>query len=322
MSLPENLQAAVTAWLAAQAGSRRPGSQALSQTYRAGGTSAGVDLGSYLVARLPATFAAVDRVLAELARLRPGFAPRSLLDAGSGPGTASWAALGHWPGLDAITFLDSSPPFLALAAALARQGPAALAGATPVGGRMEDIPPGLVADLVIAAYALAELPLDRAAATAAALWRASREALVLVEPGTPQGFARLRAVRQLLLTQGAVPVAPCCHALACPMAGDDWCHFSVRLARSRAHMHAKAARVPFEDERFAYLVLARGGAPQGGGRIVAPPQQAKPGVSFRLCSEGRLETRHVARRDGAAYKWARKLDWGDLWRPATEEDAP
>lgn len=322
MSLPENLQAAATAWLAARAGSRRAGSAALSRTYRAGGTSAGIDLGSYLVARLPATFAAVDRVLAELAGQRPDFSPRSLLDAGSGPGTASWAAAGHWPGLASITFLDSSPPFLALAADLARQGPPALAAARPLEGRLEALPAGIEADLVIAAYALAELPLGRAVAAAAGLWQASREALVLVEPGTPQGFARLRAVRQQLVAQGAVPVAPCCHALACPMAGDDWCHFSVRLGRSRAHMHAKAARVPFEDERFAYVVLARDGEPPGGGRIVSPPQQAKPGVSFRLCTQGRLETRHVARRDGAAYKQARKLDWGDLWRPATEEDAP
>ena len=101
--------------------------------------------------------------------------------------------------------------------------------------------------------------------------------------------------------------------------GDDWCHFSVRLARSRAHMHAKAARVPFEDERFSYLVVAREGAVSGGARILAPPQHAKPGISLRLCTQGRIEPRHVARRDAAAYKQARKLDWGDLIGPATEE---
>ena len=87
-------------------------------------------------------------------------------------------------------------------------------------------------------------------------------------------------------------------------------------------MHAKAARVPFEDERFAYLVLAREGAPPRGARIIAPPQHAKPGITLRLCQDGRTETLTVARRDAAAYKRARKLDWGDLFRPATEEDSP
>jgi ribosomal protein RSM22 (predicted rRNA methylase) len=322
MSLPGALQGAVAAWLSGQAGSRRAGSAALSATYRAGGSSARIDLGSYLVARLPATFAAVERVLSELARRRPDLAPRSLLDAGSGPGTASWAALEFWPGIAAVTFLDTSPSFLALASELARQGPASLAHAQAVRGSIEALPQGLGADLVIAAYALAELPLKRAADIADGLWRASRAALVLVEPGTPQGFARLRAVRQRLVGEGAVPVAPCTHALACPVAGDDWCHFGVRLARNRAHMHAKAARVPFEDERFAYLVLARDGAPPEGARIVAPPLHAKPGITLRLCTQGRLETRHVARREGAAYKKAKKLEWGDLSGPANEEDDP
>lgn len=322
MSLPERLQAAVAAWLGTRPGSQRSGSAALSATYRAGGSSAGIDLGSYLVARLPATFAAVDRVLSELSSLRPDLAPESLLDAGSGPGTASWAAAGHWPGLRSVTFLDNSPAFLALAAALARQGPPPLADARELAGRIEDLPEGLSADMVVAAYALAELPVARAASAAEALWRASRRVLVLVEPGTPQGFARLGAARQHLIAAGAVPVAPCTHAIGCPMTGGDWCHFSVRLARSRAHMHAKGASVPFEDERFAYLVLARDGAPAGGARIIAPPHHAKSGLTLPLCTEGRLESRHVARRDGEAYKRVKKLDWGDRVSPATEEDTP
>jgi ribosomal protein RSM22 (predicted rRNA methylase) len=318
MTLPAPFQSAIAAWLEANAsGSRREAAAALSATYKAGGSSRGVEFASYLVARLPATFAAVSRVLEEAASLRPGFAPVSLLDAGSGPGTASWAAAEVWPGLSHVTFLDSAPEFLKLAAGLASDAPGPLSGAKAVTGSIEALPEGLGADLVVAAYALAEIPLPRVAAAALKLWAQSRSMLVIVEPGTPAGFARIRAARELLLGQGAVPVAPCTHALACPIQGDDWCHFSVRLARSRAHMHAKAASVPFEDERFAYLVLAREGAPSGLARIIAPPVHAKPAISLRLCAGGRIETRHVARREKASYKQARKLDWGDT----TGEDA-
>jgi ribosomal protein RSM22 (predicted rRNA methylase) len=313
MTLPAPFQGAIGAWLDAHAsGSRREAAAALSATYKAGGPSRAVDFASYLVARLPATFAAVSRVLEEAASLRPGFAPASLLDAGSGPGTASWAAAGVWPGLRHVTFLDSAPEFLKVAAGLAAHGPQPLARADAVAGSIEAMPEGLRADLVVAAYALAEIPLPRIAAAAQKLWAASGSMLVIVEPGTPAGFARIRAARELLLGQGAVPVAPCTHAMACPIAGEDWCHFSVRLARSRAHMHAKGASVPFEDERFAYLVLSREGEPSGLARIVAPPLHAKPGSSFRVCTQGRIETRHVARREKASYKLARKLDWGDV----------
>ncbi|WP_421695446.1 small ribosomal subunit Rsm22 family protein [Aestuariivirga sp.] len=322
MTFPPGLQQAVAGWLERQnAGAeRRAQSAALSATYRQGGSSRSIDLGAYLVARLPATFAAVSRVLAELQQLRPDLAPASLLDVGSGPGTASWAAAGCWPGLQHVTFLDNSPGFLELATELAGHGSAPLRDSQAIRASFEALPDGLSADLVIAAYALAEIPVAKAAAAATGLWRASRSALVLVEPGTPQGFARIRAARVALLDQGAVPVAPCTHALACPIAGDDWCHFSIRLARSRAHMHAKGARVPFEDERFSYLVLARDGEPSRGARILSPPVHGKPGTALRLCTQGSIEPRHIARRDAAAYKLVKKMGWGDLIHPQSDEE--
>jgi ribosomal protein RSM22 (predicted rRNA methylase) len=322
MTLPQRFQGAIAAWLARHApGGRRDGSAALSAAYRAGGTSGSIDFASYLVARLPATYAAVARVLDEVRALCPDFEPESVLDAGSGPGTASWAAAEAWPGLERVTFLDSTQSFLRLAAELALAGPAPLSRAEAVSASIETMQEGLRADLVVAGYALAELPLGLIREAAGRLWAASRAMLVIVEPGTPQGFARIRIARETLLADGAVPVAPCTHAMACPMADGDWCHFSVRLARSRAHMHAKAASVPFEDERFAYLVVAREGEPSGLARIIAPPRHEKPGSTFRLCTAGRIETRHVARRDKAAYKRARKLDWGDIIGPSgTGED--
>src|SRR4051794_35308443 len=102
-----------------------------SEAYRAGKPSSGVirepdDALAYALTRLPATYAACAAVLSEVARMAPGFRPRSLLDAGAGTAAASWAATEVWPGLDAITWLDSSPPFLALAGRLAAQGPPAL----------------------------------------------------------------------------------------------------------------------------------------------------------------------------------------------------
>jgi len=96
------------------------------------------------------------------------------------------------------------------------------------------------------------------------------------------------------------------------MEGDDWCHFSVRLARSRAHMHAKGASVPFEDEKFAYLALARTGEPTDGARILAPPQESKAGMALKLCSASGLSLAAVPRRDKERYRNLRRAGWGDL----------
>ncbi|MDB5467233.1 MAG: methyltransferase [Phenylobacterium sp.] len=292
-----------------------------SAAYRAGGTSAAVirepqDALAYALARMPATYAACASVFAEAARMAPGFAPTRLLDAGAGPGAAGWAASEAWPGLAAAIWLDASPPFLELAARLAQAGPPALQGAER---RRADLTAANAtwpkADLVVASYALAEIPAERQAQVVAALWAACEGVLALVEPGTPAGYARILAARQALVAAGAALLAPCPHAAACPLTGSDWCHFSVRLPRSRDHRLAKGADVPFEDERFAYLVAARPEvtAVARGPRVLAPPRSGKPGIDLKLCGPDGLEQRFVARRDKAAHGIARRLDWGDVW---------
>ena len=315
MGLPAELEAAVDRLQAGQgAGGLRSGAAALSVHFRGGGTSdASISLPAYLAVRLPATYAAVAAVLAEVKRLRPDFAPASLIDAGSGPGTASWAATAAWPGLARVAMLDRNAGFLALAGRLATLAShPALASAEPYHRDIAEAQCAGPVSLVIAAYALAEIPDKAQDAAVMALWQAANDMLVLVEPGTPAGFARLRTARDSLIAVGAVPVAPCPHAGTCPLTGEDWCHFSARLPRRRIHMHAKQARVPFEDERYAYLVVSREGRLSLKPRILAPPKEAKPGITFKLCTEQGLESRHVARRDGPAYKQARKRTWGDV----------
>jgi ribosomal protein RSM22 (predicted rRNA methylase) len=284
----------------------------LSATYRKGRNSREVDVRAYLAARVPATFAANQRAMQEISAVLPDFSPVSMLDLGTGPGTACWSALAAWPSLQHITQCEQDPNFAALATKLnAASNLPALATARLLRSAERAIVDK--ADLVVASYMLAEMPLETMAETATRMWARAQQVLLLIEPGTPQGFARLRTTRDTLLRQGAHVIAPCTHQLSCPMIGDDWCHFKVRLSRSRAHMHAKNATVPFEDEPFSYLVLSRTPRPQSGARVIGPPVTSKIGVKLRLCEDGKVEERMIAARDKADYKRAKKIDWGVNW---------
>lgn len=290
----------------------------LSVEYRRGGTSARAIRGeadalAYALARLPATYAACVAVFTEAARLAPDFAPRRLLDAGAGPGGASWAAVDAWPGLSEITLLDASTPFLKLARRLADAGTGPLSTAMSKAGDLLALDAPASADVVVASYALAEIAEAQQGDVVDRLWAASDGLLALIEPGTPAGFGRIRAARARLIAQGARVLAPCPHDLDCPIVGTDWCHFSQRLPRSRDHRLAKGAQVNFEDEKYAYVVAAR---PQvtlldRTPRVLAPPYAAKPGIDVKLCVDGRIELRHAAKRDKAAHAIARRLSWGD-----------
>lgn len=291
----------------------------ISQAYRAGRTSAGVvsdaaDATAYVLARLPATYAADLRAFDETARVAPDFAPTSLLDAGAGPGGAGWAALETWPGIGEATLLDSNRTFLEMAGTLAAEAPAALREAARIKADLTRPEAWPAADLVVASYALAEIAPASLAGTVGALWAATLGLLVLVEPGTPDGWARVLAARAQLIGAGGEVLAPCPHAAACPLAAPDWCHFSQRLPRSRDHRLAKGAEAPFEDEKFIYLVVGRPGIARSGrtARVVAPPHRTKPATTLKLCvPEGRVETRVVPKRDKTAYAATRRLDWGD-----------
>jgi ribosomal protein RSM22 (predicted rRNA methylase) len=281
----------------------------ISAVYRDGGSSAGItsmsDALAYLVTRLPATYAAVRAVFARVEEAMPDFTPSSLLDIGAGPGTAALAAREAWPGLDAVTLIEPNAVFRDLAGRL-------LPDAKVIAGDLGAV--RARAGLVTASYVLAELPEKAAARTARDLWDAAEQMLILVEPGTPAGFARIRAARAALIEAGGLVAAPCTHDNACPMSGDDWCHFSQRLARSRDHMIAKGAQVPFEDERYAYVAVSRVPVARDGvARIIKPPLEAKPGITLPLCDGAGLRNQFVARRDKEGFRRARKLGWGDLF---------
>ncbi len=329
-ALPEALRAAIDRRLE---GRERSGlaqrALALSEGYRGGRASSALVKGeadalAYALTRTPATYAAVRRALSEVRALRPAFAPSRLLDAGAGPGGGGWAAIDALPGLSSVCRLDHSPAFLDLAEALAADGPASLAGAARLRADLAD--PGLAlpeADLVLAAYTLTEIPPAILSGVVERLWSATRGLLLVVEPGSPEGWRRGLEIRSRLVGIGARLVGPCPHAGPCPVESPDWCHFAQRLPRSRDHRIAKGGAAPFEDEKFFWLAFERpgqGAADPAPARIIAPPRQGKPGIQFRLCRpDGTVSETLVPRRDRAAFARARRKGWGDALDPAGDQ---
>jgi ribosomal protein RSM22 (predicted rRNA methylase) len=314
--LPAELRAALDARLEGRSlGDVAARAAIISKTYRDGGTSTAIrsetDALAYALARMPATYAAISACLNAVLEARPDFAPQTLLDIGAGPGTASWAASEAFPSLASLALLDTNPALRALALDLQR-------GSTRLGGLTYDagearaaLAKAETADLVIASYLIGELRETERNSLVQAMWARTRDTLLIVEPGTPAGTARILNARTQLITSGARVLAPCPHDNGCPLAAPDWCHFSQRLARSRAHKQVKGAEVPFEDERFSYVVLTRTPAAAHPSRILAQPDVGKTGISAKLCTVDGVNMTNVPRRDKAAYAIARHWRWGN-----------
>lgn len=320
--LPTELKAALDGKLRGFSRSDAAGRAAtISKTYRGGGNSGAIrseaDALAYALARMPATYAAVTASLNALAEIRPDFAPNSLLDIGAGPGTAAWAAAAAFTSLMDFTLLDANDALRALALDLARDSTRLRNINYARGEARAALDKADNADLVMASYMIGEIGEAEQRALAEAMWARTNDTLLVVEPGTPAGYARIIALRAHLIGLGAHVAAPCPHDGQCPLQPPDWCHFSQRLQRSRAHMQVKGAEVPFEDERFAYVALMR--APVEGqrpSRVLAQPDMSKVEITAKLCTPEGVSLTKVPRRAKADYAAARRWRWGDA---VTEE---
>jgi ribosomal protein RSM22 (predicted rRNA methylase) len=314
--LPTELRAALDARLHGLSRSDAAARAAvISRTYRDGGGSGAIrseaDALAYALARMPATYAAVTASLNALAGATPDFAPKSLLDVGAGPGTASWAAAETFSSLAAFTLFDANGALrtlaLDLAGASARlrgmayrrsEARAALAGAD-------------AADLVVATYMIGEISESERTTLAELMWAKTSDTLLVVEPGTPAGYARILGLRAHLIAAGAHVAAPCPHDGKCPLTAPDWCHFTQRLPRSQAHRQIKGAELAYEDERFAYVALTRAPPAQRPARVLAQPEVSKVEVTAKLCTPAGLAITKVPRRAKAGFARARRWRWGD-----------
>jgi ribosomal protein RSM22 (predicted rRNA methylase) len=314
--LPAELKSALDARLQGLSRNEAAGRAAvISQTYRGGGGSTEIksetDALAYALARMPATYAAVTASLNALREITPDFAPKTLLDVGAGPGTASWAAAEAFSSLQDFTLLDANRALRALALDLAG-GSTRLRGMTYRHGEARtELAKAEAADLVVASYMIGEIGDAERKALAELMWAKTRDTLLVVEPGTPAGYARILALRTQLIGLGAHVAAPCPHHDKCPLVAPDWCHFTQRLPRSRAHQQIKGAELPFEDEKFAYVALAREPVTRHPARVLAQPVVTKVEVSAKLCTAGGLVMARMPRRAKADYAAARRWRWGD-----------
>lgn len=292
----------------------------LTQQYKAGRFSSPAirtqaHRAAYLAVRMPATFAANLNVFSELHRLAPEVEIKSILDLGSGPGTAVHAAAEIFPSLTQATLLEMDSNMIAVGKSIA--GNSSHPALRNSNWLQQDLAQGAACakhDLVVISYALGELPPAAAARTALQAWECAGKFLALIEPGTRRGFSTIHEARSALIAAGGQLLAPCPHAGECPMAAaGDWCHFAQRLERTSLHRQIKSGALGHEDEKFSYVVFSRTPAARAAARIVRHPHHHAGHVQLTLCTPHGLTSQTIGKSQKETYKLARKAAWGGPW---------
>lgn len=266
----------------------------------------------YALVRMPATYGAVSDALRYA--LECYDAPmKSLLDAGAGSGAAAWAAAGQLA-LEQITCVERERAMSRIGEALMREGGQALSRAKWLHLDLTADPLTAEADLVISSYVMNEMTEKDRRLVLDRLWACAGKMLLVVEPGTPAGFAVIRDIRARLLQQGAHIAAPCPHEGECRLAEKDWCHVTCRIQRSKLHKALKHGDAPYEDEKYTYMAFVREEIPRAKARILRHPYIAKGQIGLEICGETENRKAVVTKKDGACFREARKAKQGDSFR--------
>jgi ribosomal protein RSM22 (predicted rRNA methylase) len=310
-SLPEDLQLKIDQIVGAISPSiLRKARETLSSTYREKLSSHSIFSDpaqrlSYLATRLPATYAAVSAVLEELLQRQKPFQCKSLLDLGAGPGTASLAAFSFFPDLEEVVLIEKSLDAIHLGKELISNHQWICKDLTD----MEKFPK---ADLAILSYSLGEIKakthvLER-------LWNSDIDTIAIIEPGTPFGYETILEARNLFLRLNGNIIAPCPHSQTCPLTKGDWCHFSVRLERTKLHRLLKEGSLGYEDEKFSYLIISKNHRiTPDYARVLRHPFKGSGFTKLFVCTNhGSFEERTISRKDKELYRASKDIDWGDV----------
>lgn len=279
---------------------------------RTAGFASSSEAMAYVAARLPATFAAVESVLPHV----PLEHVTSVLDLGAGPGTAALAAALYWPACERFHLIEEDAFMSKVAQNLLKEAPEiAHQHFSFQRANLSTLSLDAPFDIVTLSYVLNELSSEHQAKVLKKAWEKASLGLIILMPGTPVRYQQLMGLRDLLIEWGAFIAAPCPHHKVCPLKKNDWCHFSKRLRRSRIHRDIKKVSLPYEDEKFSYLVALRspGIHPAPAARIIRKPLQRSGHVTLDLCASEGLKRQTISKRNKGHYKAATQAGWGDSW---------
>ena len=296
--------------------------QALSQRYRAPRDGSvlvrnALDALAYAALIMPATYA---QLYGAFAQITPHHAwqATSLLDLGSGPGTASWVANHFCTTLQQITAVERDPHLQQVARMLASD---VLPPTTYV---QCDITDGSIwpsHDIVVIGHVLNELTPTQRTDVIARAWHATRQLLIIVEPGAPAYFPIITTARQQLIGAAGYVVAPCTHQHACPMPQAQWCHFGQKIARPETQRTARGSELGWEEAKFTFVAMSRiPVASQHGMRVMHDPIRTKGSIAVVGCDRNGIHTHRAMKRDTQRYAAFRRAQWGSFVDSVKEDD--
>ncbi|OQS06464.1 hypothetical protein THRCLA_01485, partial [Thraustotheca clavata] len=273
------------------------------------------------------------------------YKPKSMLDYGSGPGTAAWVANQFYQdSLNEYRIIEPSQSMVD-AAQVILEGFKGLSFRKNLAEMKRDIEKGKTYDLITLSFVLSDITNDlERIAIVSTLWSllAENGRLIIVDRGNSWGSLQVRSARQFILDslttnqdqviasddaiphiQGGKILGPCPHHKECPMKEGEWCHFVQRTPQvSQPRLPTPQRWTGHHSMKFSYVTFEKKAShsslttTSSHARLTRGPLMSTRQVTLDLCHpNGNTERRAVTkgRSIREAYRAARKAHWGGQW---------
>ncbi|MCR5145776.1 MAG: small ribosomal subunit Rsm22 family protein [Clostridia bacterium] len=266
---------------------------------------------AYAAVRMPATYGAIYTSLKNTLEI---YNPKidSVLDVGAGTGAGTWAVSDLIDFKD-TTCLEREEVMINLGQAFMHES--GIQQLENVSWQKFDLVNSELnqkADLVICSYVLNELSKSNRKQALEKLWKATNKILLIIEPGTPSGFAEIKELIKALKEFGGSIIAPCPNIDDCPIPENDWCHATCRVSRTKIHKLLKNGDVPYEDEKFSYIAVSKEQIEKVDfARVLRHPKIESGKIALQVCTKDGIGEKVITKKDKELFKMARKVGCGD-----------
>ena len=274
-----------------------------------------LDTISYSVIRMPATYSAIRTCLEKIQELKD-FEINSLLDIGSGTGAAEWAVVDTL-GVQDIVCLEREEAMRELAKKYFSYSDE-LKNIDFIEADILNENLNISKDLCILSYMINELSQENRLKVIDKVLSCTNKILLIVEPGTPEGFANVKMIRDYLYEKGYEIIAPCTGFNGrCDIKKDDWCASSIRVQRTKIHKYLKDAEIGFEDEKFSYIAINvsenRLDSNNNFKRILRHPKIQNGRIEVKTCMQGEIQEEVITKKNKEKFKDLKKKNIGDIF---------
>ena len=263
---------------------------------------------AYSIMRMPATFGAVTTVLKNTLNIIKNNKFKTLLDIGSGTGASIWA-VDNLLEVDKIICLEREEAMRKIGQSLLKDNEK-IRDIEWINKDItkEELP---AADIITMSYVMNELAEENRKNLIEKLLKLNAKLILIIEPGTPEGFKNIKQIQEVALNKGAFIIAPCTSQEKCKLPEDDCCHSTVRVERIKIHKLLKNAELPYEDEKFSYIVISNEKYNLPDSRILRHPIIEKGKIILKLCEKGNIGEKIIVKKDKDKFKIAKKKNCGD-----------